>query len=252
MLPVSIPKVRRSHLLPAAILLAAVLVLVATLHADEIPDSVGEYSAALSDLMKSHGRQSIEPVFEAGMKTTSRLQAVLPSLSEAEYQQVQHEMQGFVVVRHRGEQSLVRPNLSFFKALAKKRGTKPDRAFFDIYEQTEPDGNGQFPAYVRAEPNQETGCTMFAGKKLADFYRGWLTFRTANPDAYGNEAQGEMDAIENELQSGICSCDSSDATAAGLQSFVDTFPNLPMTPKIKARIATIRSGNSSFRFNCKG
>jgi hypothetical protein len=161
-------------------------------------------------------------------------------------------MQGFVVVRQTGEQSLVRPNLSFFKALAKKRGTKADRAFFDIYEQTEPDGNGEFPAYVRAGSNQETGCTMFSGKKLGELYRGWLTFRTANPDAYANEAQGEMDAIENELESGICSCDSADATATGLQWFVDTFPNLPMTPKINARIATIRAGTSSFRFNCKG
>ncbi len=251
MFPISIANVHRSLILLAVILLAGPLTPSAALNADEIPDSVGEYSAALSDLMKANGRQSIEPVFEAGMKTTSRLQAVLPSLSEAQYQQVQHEMQGFVVVRHPGEQSLVRPNLSFFKALAKNQGTKPDRAFFDIYEQTEPDGNGQFPAYVRAEPNQETGCTMFAGKKLGDLYRGWLTFRTANPDAYSNEAQGEIDAIENELESGICSCDSAPATAAGLQSFVDTFPNLPMTPKIKARIATIRAGKSSFRFNCK-
>jgi hypothetical protein len=252
MLPVLRRPVRRSRILLAAALLIAPLLLSAALHADEIPDSVGEYSTALSDLLKSRGRQSIEPVFEAGMKTTSRLQAVLPSLTEAKYQQVQHEMQGFVVVRHAGEQSLVRPNVSFFKTLAKKRGTKADRAFFDIYEQTEPDGNGQLPAYVRAEPAQETGCTMFAGKKLGDLYRGWLTFRTANPDAYANEAQGEIDAIENELESGICSCDSADATAAGLQSFVDTFPNLPMTPKIKARIATIRNGTASFRFNCKG
>ena len=251
MLLVLILKARRSLILLAVILLAAALTPSAALNADEIPDSVGDYSAAVSDLVKSHGRQSIEPVFEAGMKTTSRLQAVLPSLTEAQYQLVQQEMQGFVVVRHPGEQSVVRPNLSFFKSLAKKKGTKSDRAFFDIYEQTEPDGNGPFPAYVRAEPNQETGCTMFAGKKLGDLYRGWLTFRTANPDAYPNQAQGEMDAIENELESGICSCDSADATAAGLQSFVDAFPNHPMTPKIKVRISTIRSGTSSFRFDCK-
>jgi len=233
-------------------LLFALLLPCAALSADEIPDSVSEYSSALAELMKSRDRQSIEPVFEAGMKTTSRLQAVLPSLTEEQYQQVQHEMQGFVVVRQQDEQSLVRPNLSFFGSLAKKKGTNPDRAFFDIYERTEPDGNGQFPAYVRAEPNQETGCTLFGGKQLGDLYRGWLSFRTANPDSYANEAQGEMDAIENELRSGICSCDSADATAAGLQSFVDSFPNLPMTPKIKDRIASIHAGTSSFRFKCKG
>jgi hypothetical protein len=41
-------------------------------------------------------------------------------------------------------------------------------------------------------------------------------------------------------------------TTAGLQAFVKAFPDLPITPKIKTRIARIHSGKSSFRFNCHG
>jgi hypothetical protein len=77
-----------------------------------------------------------------------------------------------------------------------------------------------------------------------------MTFRTTYPDAYVSEAQGEIDSLESELLSGICSCDNADKTAAGLQAFVRAFPDLPITPKIKNRIARIHSGKSGFRYNC--
>jgi hypothetical protein len=247
-----IPRLALSPILQiTALALICAVVTVTNTRAQEIPDSVGAYVAAFTALQSSKGRQSIQPVFEAGIQTTSHLQAVLPTLSESDYQKAQREMQGFIVVRHPNETPVVRPSVDYFKALAKKKGTKADRDFFEIYARTEPDGNGPFPSYIHGQ-NEMTGCTMFAGRKITDLYRGWLTFRTTYPVAYAAEAQGEMDSIENELASGICSCDSSDQTVAGLQSFVDAFPNLPLTPKIKARIAEIRGGKSSFRFNCKG
>jgi hypothetical protein len=86
---------------------------------------------------------------------------------------------------------------------------------------------------------------------IVDLYRGWLTFRTTYPYAYAAEAQGEIDSLESELVSGICACEDADKTAAGLQAFVDAFPDLPITPKIRNRVAQIRSGKSSFRFNCR-
>lgn len=219
--------------------------------ADELPDSVAEYATAMAQLQAAKGRQSIQPVFEAGMQTTSHLQAVLPTISEDDYKKAQREMVGFVVVRQLHHNPLVRPSVEYFKALAKKKGTKADRDFFAIYALTEPDGNGPFSAYIKGR-DEESGCTIFAGKKITDLYRGWLTFRTTYPDAYAPEAQGETDSIETELLSGICSCDNADQTAAGLQTFVDAFPNLPITPKIASRIGGIRTGKSSFRFNCRG
>ena len=181
------------------------------------------------------------------MQASPQVQAVLPDLSESQYQQVQRQMQGFIVVRE--AVIVVRPSVDYFKALARKQGTKADRAFFDIYSRTEPDGNGPFPAYIQQQTG-ETGCTRFDGKLMIDLYRGWMTFRTTYPDDYASEAQGEIDSLESELLSGICTCDSADKTAAGLQAFVKAFPDLPITPKIKTRIARIHSGKSSFRFNC--
>jgi len=227
--------------------IVAVLAIALANAAVDIPPEVGAYAKTLDDLLKSNDKQSIEPLFEAGMQASPSIQAVLPDLSEEQFLLVQHQMQGFVVARDKAV--LVRPKVGEFKALARKKGTKADRAFFEIYGRTEPDANGTFPAYIKQQTD-EAGCTRFDGKLLTDLYRGWLTFRTEYPDDYSPEAQGEIDSIETELRSGICSCEDAKTTAAGLQTFVDAFPDLPMTAKIKDRIARIRSGKSGFRFNC--
>jgi hypothetical protein len=231
----------------AAVTLVGLLSARDAIAAEEIPAGVAAYASALDGFKSAGTGQSIESVFEAGMKVSPSLQAVLPDLSESDYQKVQRQMQGFMVERR--EVIFVRPIVGYFKELARKRGTKADRAFFDIYERTEPDGASPFPAYSEQQTD-EAGCTRFDGKQLVDLYRGWVTFRTSYPDAYATEAQGEIDSLESELLSGICSCVDSAKTAAGLQEFVTAFPDLPITPRIKLRIAAIRSGKSSFRFNC--
>jgi hypothetical protein len=213
----------------------------------EIPPEVQSYASALDALKQSGGTQPIEPVFEAGMQAAPSIQAVLPELSDSQFSQVQHQMQGFAMSR--SETIFVRPSVGYFKNLSRKIGSKADRAFFEIYERTEPDSNGAFPAYIHQQTD-ESGCTRFDGKLLTDLYRGWLTFRTTYPDDYAPEAQGEIDSIETELKSGICSCENADKTAKALQTFVDAFPDLPITPKIKTRITQIKAGKSSFRFNC--
>jgi hypothetical protein len=213
----------------------------------EIPPEVASYASALDALKQSGGKQPIEPVFEAGMQAAPSIQSILPELTDSQFQQVQNQMQGFVIARY--ETTFVRPSVGYFKNLSRKIGTKADRAFFDIYERTEPDTNGAFPAYIHQQTD-ESGCTRFDGKMLTDLYRGWLTFRTTYPDDYAPEAQGEIDSIETELRSGICSCENAQKTAAGLQTFVNAFPDLPITPKIKTRITQIKAGKSGFRFNC--
>jgi hypothetical protein len=62
-----------------------------------------------------------------------------------------------------------------------------------------------------APPNR--GRTIFIGPILTDVYRRWLTFRTAFPDAYATEAQGELDAIDAELLSGTCACETPEKVA---------------------------------------
>src|SRR5260370_41618185 len=94
------------------------------------------------------------------MQAGPSLQAVLPELSDSQFQQVQHQMQGFVIARY--GPPYVRPSVGYFKKLARKIGTKGDRAFFDIYERTEPDTTGPSPAYIQKQA-AESGCTKFDG-----------------------------------------------------------------------------------------
>ncbi|MFZ0678352.1 hypothetical protein [Candidatus Binatus sp.] len=240
------PRALLRALLAAAIAMSCVAIKASAADV-EIPPAVADYASAMGEMKTSRGKSPIEPVFEAGMQVSPQIQAILPDLSESQYQQVQHQMQGFIVVRE--AIIVVRPSVDYFRTLARKQGTKADRAFFDIYSRTEPDGNGPFPAYIQQQ-TEESGCTRFDGKLMVDLYRGWMTFRTTYPDAYASEAQGEIDSLETELLTGICTCDDAGKTAAGLQAFVKAFPDLPITPKIKTRIARIHSGKSGFRFNC--
>jgi hypothetical protein len=215
----------------------------------ELPDEAENYAAALHKILSTRGRTSLEPLFELALNTSPRLEAVLPDLSDAQFKAAREMLPGLLLKRD--GTPLVRPSAKFFNDLARRKGTSADRAFFEIYSRTEPDTSLVFPAYVRQQ-GPEAGCTTYDGKLMADLYRAWLAFRTAHHDDYPGEAQGELDNLDAELLSGICACGSADATAAGLQAFVDALPDVPIAPKIRDRVAAIRSGRSNFRFNCRG
>src|SRR6202040_3445870 len=86
----------------------------------EIPPAVADYASAMNALQTSRGKNPIEPVFEAGMQVSPQVQAILPDISESQYQQVQRQMQGFTVVRQ--EPTIVRPSVDYFRTLAGKQG----------------------------------------------------------------------------------------------------------------------------------
>jgi hypothetical protein len=217
--------------------------------ATEIPPGVDEYAAALKNIEGTRGRQSLQDLFELGIKTGPGVEAVLEALTDSELKSVQEKMRGIVIVR--GPVTSVHPSADFFKKLARKKGTKTDRAFFEIYARTEPDANGGIPAYVERRTD-ETGCTRFDGPLMISLYRGWLSFRTAHPDDYATEAQGEIDSLDAELQAGTCACGSKEQVIDGLQAFVKAFPDIPMAPELQRRIERIRSDTSHIRFRCKG
>ena len=137
----------------AAIAAIAMLTLtVARSAATEIPPCVDEYAAALKNTEDMPGRQSLQDLFELGIKTGPGIEAVLDALTDSELKRVQDKMRGVVIVR--GPVTSVHPSSDFFKKLARKKGTKTDRAFFDIYARTEPDANGGIPAYIERRTDE--------------------------------------------------------------------------------------------------
>ncbi len=234
----------------AALSAAAAAIPLAIVHADaaELPPATDNYASELKAVLSSSGRTSLQALFELALKASPGVEAVLPEMTDGEFKSVPQKMRGFIV--RRDDTPVARPSSAYFAALARRKGTATDRVFFEIYARSEPDSSPILPAYIRQQ-SAESGCTMYDGKLMTELYRGWLAFRTKYPDDYANEAEGEIDSLDAELLSGICACGSAEQTAAGLQTFVDALPDLPMTPKLKDRIAQIRSGHSSFRFNCK-
>jgi hypothetical protein len=222
---------------------------VARVSAADIPPDVDQYAAALSAIEHTRGRQSLEELFELGIRSGPRLEAILESLSEAEFKSLRDKMQGFVI--ERGAVITVHPSSDFFRKLARRKGTKVDREFFEIYARAEPDSNGGLPAYVERRTD-ESGCTRFDGPLMTRLYRGWLGFRTAHPDDYATEAQGEIDSLTTELRAGTCACGSKEQVIAALTVFVNTFPDVPIAPELRDRIERVRRGTSSIRFNCQG
>ncbi|MGO9449880.1 MAG: hypothetical protein ACLQDV_02365 [Candidatus Binataceae bacterium] len=213
----------------------------------DLPPSVNEYLDALNAIQTSKERQSLQPVFELAIKSSPGIQPVLETLSEADYAALKNKLQGFILSR--GQAVFVRPSGQFFQKLAKAKGTKADRAFFDIYVRTEPDQSAMFPAYIRQQTGDD-GCTLFDSPLMIGLYRKWLGFRTSYPDEYATEAQGEIDSMDQELLGGTCACEDKDKVTAGLTAFANALPDLPITPRIRARVARIQNGTSRIRFNC--
>ncbi|MGC1343134.1 MAG: hypothetical protein WA854_12455 [Candidatus Binataceae bacterium] len=219
------------------------------LHAADVPPSLDEYQSALDAIVKSRSRQSLQPVFEIGIKSSPEVQAILDTLSAGELAALQKKMPGMQIVR--GESDVVRPSADFFKNLARRKGTKADRAFFDLYARTEPDSSPDFPAYV-SQAGGAGGCTRFDGPLIVGLYRGWLVFRTQYPGDYTTEAQGELDSMDAELSAGTCACGNQQQVTDGLEAFTKAFPDLPLTTKVRARIDRIKAGASHIRFQCHG
>jgi hypothetical protein len=87
---------------------------------------------------------------------------------------------------------------------------------------------------------------------MTSLYRGWLSFRTAHPDTYATEAQGEIDSLTTELQAGTCACGNKEQVIAALEAFVKAFPDVPITPELRSRIERVRHDTSHIRFDCRG
>jgi hypothetical protein len=222
---------------------------IARVSAADIPPDVDQYAAALAKIEHTRGRQSLEDVFELGLRSGPRLEAILESLSDADFKALREKMAGFVI--ERGPVTTVHPSSEFFRKLARKKGTKIDREFFEIYARTEPDSNGGLPAYIERRTD-ESRCTRFDGPLMTSLYRGWLSFRTAHPEDYATEAQGEIDSLTTELQAGTCACGTKEQVIAALEAFVKAFPDVPIAPELRRRIERVHHDSSHIRFNCQG
>lgn len=216
--------------------------------AQEFPAGVDNYASELHEIEHTRGRQSLEDLFDLGIEVGPRLQGIVNSLDAAQLKELRDKMRGFVI--ERGEDATVHPSAEFFRKLARRKGNRVDREFFELYARTEPDSNRGQPAYIAPSGNAP-GCTRFDAPLMISLYRGWLGFRTAHPEDYTTAAQDEIDSLTMELRAGTCACGSKEQVISALEKFCAAFPDVPLTPELHDRLERIRRGSSQIRFDCK-
>jgi HEAT repeat protein len=212
---------------------------------DRVPEAVECYGRDLDAAMKSAGPVALEPVLEKGLAAARDLErGELERLDEPTYRKVQSAMVGFFVSRE--EIVVAAPDADFFLKLARAKGTAVDRAFFEAYKETYPDGI--WPAYIRAQTDV-SGCRVFDGKTLTGLYGAWIAFQKSHPGQYREAAQKELTGIEEALES-TCACGGEDGVRKELEKFLKTFPGLPVAAEVAARLQAVENHTSGIRFHC--
>jgi hypothetical protein len=210
-----------------------------------VPDSVARYARDLEAVQKQSGAVSLEPVFNEGLAAAAPLlRGQLEQMDAPTYQKVQSLMAGFIVGR--AEVILAAPDVTFFLKLAREKGMRADRAFFEVEKYTYPDS--VWPAYTNQQSDY-SGCTVYDGSILTELYARWTAFRKAYPGQYRGAVQKEMGGIETALAS-TCACGGEDGVRKELESFLKTFPNSPASAMVAKRLEMLRQHASGIRFHC--
>jgi hypothetical protein len=203
-----------------------------------------DYSIALSNYQKQTGRSSIESLLRKGMLVDQQVSEI-ENLSVADYSSLEKMMKGFVV--NREEILFVKPDLKFFAALAKVRGTNADIAYFSLMRQFRPEY--VWAAYIEQQTDY-SGCTIYGNGVLTKLYGQALDFKKNYPKAYNAEVNEEIDGILERFDEKGCACGSRTGVLREFRLFIRTFPNDKHTPKIRKALAKIER-SKGFRFNCE-
>lgn len=127
----------------------------------------------------------------------------------------------------------------FFLNLSKKYGSTTDVAFFDLLTKLIP-SHSYFPKYIQQKTDLN-GCTTFDGT-LTKLYQDWTSFKKSFPRAYENYVKYHLEDIEHNFYSNYCFCEETKGPILKeLEGFVQMYPKLELTTKIKKRIEDINS-----------
>ena len=203
-----------------------------------------EYSLALAKYETQIPRRSAESVLRKGKAVSGQIDEI-EALSETDYALLEKKMRGFTV--NRDEILFIEPDLKFFHALAQKRGTKADLAFFSLMRELKPDN--VWAAYY--EPQTDvSACTLYGGGLLTRFYGRALQFKNDYPKAYVEDIDKEISDILEQFSDHLCACGDRASVVKEFRSFIKTFPKDKKTPEIKRLLKNINK-NKDFRFNCQ-
>ena len=214
--------------------------------------AIDAYQAALAAVASRPPGRGIEPALKALQAVEAALMrsrdgdVVLESLSDEEFTRV-NAIEGMVV--NREEVLFVRPDVEYFRGLARARGDAADRAFFAALKATYPDS--VWKDYVEQQTDVG-GCIRFGTMTLVETYVRWADFQRAYPNRYADFAKKESDDVFKALVESQCSCDD----LASVEKELDEFLRRVRTPApraaVEARTQAVRTGRSGIQTSCVG
>lgn len=212
----------------------------------ELSNKIDAYNTALADWQSTSTPQGMEPVFAKGQEAAFGMLGSDENLSDADFESLGKKLQGYLA--HREEITVVAPDPVWFESQAKAHGTPADMAFFNLMGQTL---NGYWPATME-RVSDLTGCTRYGSHELVRLYGAWQDFLRQYPGAYDKEVHDPnlllLADVEDQLENGLAACEGPDSVTDEFETFIKTYPDSPLSAKLKKRIELVKQGKSDMIF----
>lgn len=136
-----------------------------------------------------------------------------------------------------GDYAFTYVDTEFFLGLAESHGLPADIDFLKAYAGR----------YLGSESVQD--CIHFGTDLIVNQHGAWRDFRARHPRDYVGFAAEEDQNVIGQLM-GTCACGNSASVESELVHFLQRFPDDPIAPQVRTRLASVRRGASNVTFNC--
>jgi len=217
-----------------------------------LPKEIEEYTLEFERIQSlDRLARNIEVLYRKGISAGKRLVysadfselSLLERLNEEKLRAVRRALPGIFLTRD--EVLQVVPDPERFLEFALKWGGRADIAFFSTLQISY--SSPGWPQYIQPQTDYG-GCRRLGSFVFSELYGMWRAFQSRFPDRYKEEVRRQLAGLEeNLLHTGAC--EGPREVAEAYREFIRSFPDAPVSNKVRLRIAEIDKGTTNLRFN---
>ena len=217
-----------------------------------LPEEIEEYTLEFGRIQSlDRLERNIEVLYRKGIAAGKRLVysadfselSLLERLNEEKLRAVRRALPGIFLTRD--EVLQVVPDPESFLEFALKWGGRADIAFFSTLQISY--SSPGWPQYIQPQTDYG-GCRRLGSFVFSELYGMWRAFQSRFPDRYKEEVRRQLAGLEeNLLHTGACG--GPREVAEAYREFIRSFPDAPVSDKVRLRIAEIDKGTTNLRFN---
>jgi len=208
-----------------------------------VPDVVLRYRTAWDKIRTTVGPVRIPEFWALADSSRDTLTRSMESFSPATFQRAESLMVWHSLSR--SEVIAVSPVYDSFLALARRRGTPADTAYFAYFAAQDKDG-------WRTQVTDITACDELGSPNLFTSLMGAERLRTDPASPYRNRWPDPAKDVRESIEYGLCACGTSSATLRDFQQNLG-LANSPasLRPLLDSLRAILRAPRSKDRFECR-